>query len=469
MKVCLINPPITLRDRYGSITHEGGGRQAPLGICYIAAVLIRNKIPVSIIDAEAENISINDVIKRLKKFKCDFIGITSTTVAFYKAVELAKKIKKFNKEIFIAIGGPHVSTIPKMTMKHTCFDVGIVGEGECTILELITSLINKENFENIDGLVFQKKGKIIRTNQRKPIENLDDLPYPARELLPDKNLYNPPPMNYQKKPVLSIVTSRGCPNKCTFCNHAVFGYKYRIHSSRRIVQEIKMLIKEYNAKEISIVDDNFTVDNTRVFELCSLIKQDHINIPWTARVSENTVTKKLLKVMKEAGCWYIEIGIESGSQRVLDDIKKETTLEKIADIVKYADKIGISVKGFFIIGYPTDTKESIEQTIKFAKKIPLTDIVTTIFTPFPNTEAFVQAKKHGKLISGRDWTKFNNWEVVSLPGNITKTQLINYWKQMYRGFYFRPIIVWKHLKQIKNWTAVQRYVKGVKILIKTLF
>ena len=469
MRVCLINPPITPKERYGNIAKDGGGKQAPLGICYLAAVLKKNKIPVSIIDAEAENLSYGGILKRIKIFRCNFVGITSTTVAFSKALELAKKIKYSNKDIFTAIGGPHVSALPQETLEHNCFDVGVIGEGEYTFLELVQALSNKKNYENIKGLVIKKNGKIIKTKSREPIENLDELPYPARELLPDKNLYNPPPMNYLKKPVLSIVTSRGCPNKCTFCDHGVFGYKFRGHSAKRIVEEIKMLIRDYNAKEISIVDDNFTVDKKRVFEFCRLLKQNKINIPWNARVSENTVTKKMLKSMKETGCWYIEIGIETGSPRVLKDLKKETTLEKIADIVKYANKIGFEVKGFFIIGTPTDTKESIEQTIKFAKKIPLTDIVTTIFTPFPNTEAYSQSKKYGKILHNSDWAKFNNWEVVFLPKNLAKEQIGYYWKKFYREFYFRPAIILRNLKQINNWIAIKRYFRGAKVLIKTLF
>lgn len=468
MKTCLINPQITLEERYNPIIKEGAGKQAPLGICYLAAVLKKNNIPVSIIDAEAENLISSDILKRLEKLKCDFVGITSSTVAFPKSLELANKIKYSNKDIFIAIGGPHVSASPQETLKHDCFDVGVIGEGEYALLELVKALSNKKNYENINGLVIKKNGKIIKTKSREPIENLDEIPYPARELLPDKNLYNPPPMNYLKKPVLSIVTSRGCPNKCTFCDHAVFGSRFRSHSAKRIVDEIKTLIKDFNAKEIYIVDDTFTVDKERVFKFCRLLKKNKINIPWAARPSVNTVTKKMLKAMKGAGCWYIEIGIETGSSRVLKDIKKETTLEKIEDTVKYANKIGIMVKGHFIIGHPTDTKESIEQTIKFAKKIPLTDIVATIFTPFPNTEAYSQSKKCGR-ISNSDWAKFNNWEVVFLPKNLTKKQLECYWKRFYREFYFRPAIIFIHLKKMSNWLAVKRYFRGARVLIKTLF
>ncbi len=468
-KVTFINPPITAEERYGSVVKDGGGRQAPLGICYIAAVLQKEGIPVSIIDAEAENLDYKQIWKRLEKFGTDIVGIASTTVAFHRALDLAKKIKASKKDMFIAIGGPHVSALPDMTMKFNCFDVGVVGEGEYTFLDVVKAISEDRGFENIDGLMFRKDGQVIKNAPRKLIENLDELPYPARELLPDQDLYNPPPMNYIKKPVLSVITSRGCPNQCTFCDHSVFGHKFRCHSAKRVVDEIKMLIKKYGAKEISVVDDTFTVDKKRVFEFCRLLKKNKIKIPWNARISENTVNKEMLKEMREAGCWYLEIGIETGSPKVLKDIRKGTTLERIADIVTYADKLGYRVKGFFIIGHPTDTKESIEQTIKFAKSIPLTDIVTTIFTPFPNTPAYDQAKQHGRILAEQDWTKFNNWEVVFLPGKLTKKQLQDSWKRMYREFYFRPSTFWRHLKQIRNITAVRRYMRGMKVIFRTLF
>jgi radical SAM superfamily enzyme YgiQ (UPF0313 family) len=472
MKITLINPPITPEERYGSVVKEGAGKQAPLGICYIAAVLKKNKIPVSIIDAEAENMDYSQIIVRLKKFGATAVGIASTTVAFHRALELARRIKKADPDIFIFIGGPHVSALPELTMRFDCFNVGVVGEAEYTVLELIKALSHdgqRIDFESIPGLIYRKDGKILCSVPRQLITNLDELPYPARELLPDPDLYNPPPMNYLKKPVLSVVTSRGCPNQCTFCDHGVFGHNFRCHSAKRVVEEIKMLIKEYGAREISIVDDTFTVDKNRVFEFCRLLKKNRINLPWNARISENTVNKEMLRAMRDAGCWYIEIGIETGSPRVLKDIRKGTTLEKVADIVTYADKLGFRVKGFFIIGHPTDTKESIEQTIEFAKSIPLTDIVTTIFTPFPNTPAYEQAKQHGRFIFEQDWTKFNNWEVVFLPGKLTKKQLQDSWKRMYREFYFRPAVLWCHLKQIRNPTAVLRYARGFKVVVKTLF
>ncbi|MFH2021107.1 MAG: radical SAM protein [archaeon] len=469
MKTVLINPPITSQERYGSIVKDGGGRQAPLGICFVAAVLRKNNFPVSVIDAEGENLTYKDIMERLRNENADIVGITSTTVAFHRSLELAKSIRKFDKNITIIIGGSHVSAMPEMTMKYDCFDIGAYGEAEYTFLELAQKVSNNDDWKNIDGIVYNDNGKIVKTLPRPLIADLDELPYPAIDLLSNLDLYNPPPMNYLNKPVLSVVTSRGCPNQCIFCDHSVFGNKYRYHSAKRIVEEIKHLIKEYGAKEISIVDDNFTVNKNRVYEFCDLMIKNRVKIPWNARISANTVSKDMLKKMREAGCWYLEIGIETGSPKVLKDIKKGTTHDKISEMVKYADELGYHVKGFFMIGHPTDTEKSIRQTIDYAKSIPLTDIVTTIFTPFYNTQAYEEAKTHGRFLYKQDWTKLSTWEVVFVPKGLTKKKLQYYWKQMYREFYFRPITLWRHLKQIRNWTAVKRYLRGAKVAVKLLF
>lgn len=468
MNITLINPPITLQERYGSVVKEGGGRQAPLGICYIAAVLEKNRINVSIIDAEAENLSYNKIIQRLEKFQTNIVGITSTTVAFHRALELARLLKKKRKDIITIIGGPHVCCMPEQAMSFDCFDIGVYGEGEYTTLDIVRALENGKPIKNIPGILYKEDNKVKFSKPRGFIENLDELPYPARHLLPDKNLYNPPPMNYLKKPILSVITSRGCPNQCNFCDKAVFGSRFRCHSAKRVVDEIEFLINEFGAKEISIVDDTFTVNKDRVFDFCRLLKERNIKIQWNARISENTVTKEMLTEMSKAGCWYVEIGVETGNPEVMKFIRKGTTLEKLRDIVTWANKLGMIVKGFFIIGHQIDTDDTIKQTIEFAKSIPLTDIVATILTPFPNTEIYKIAEQYGKFIHKQDYSIFNGWEIVYVANGLTKEKLKYYWKKIYRDFYFRPIIIWRHLKHLKNFTAIKRYLRGVKVLIKTL-
>jgi radical SAM superfamily enzyme YgiQ (UPF0313 family) len=264
LRVVLINPPITPFERYGSNIGKAGGRQVPLGICYIAAVLRLGKIEVKIIDAEAENLDYKEIINRIKTFKADVVGITSTTVAFHRTLELTKKIKEYDKDLPVVLGGSHITALPDYSMSFDCFDYGVVGEGEITFYQLLQAINKGSDFEKVDGILFRKGGEIIKTKPREYIKDLDMLPFPARDMLADINLYPPPPMNYRHKPVLNLITSRGCPNRCIFCDRNVFGQRYREHSAEYVIKEIEHLVNEFGAKELAFVDDTFTINRKRV-------------------------------------------------------------------------------------------------------------------------------------------------------------------------------------------------------------
>lgn len=464
MQLTLINPPITPQERYGSSIGASGGRHAPLGICYLAAFLEKNGIDVEIIDAEAEGLEYSNIISRIKKFKSDVVGITSTTVAFHRALELANKIKEYNSDIPIIIGGPHVTALPEYTISFDCFDVGVLREGEITTLELLKALDQGTDLKNIDGIVYKDSKKIAHfTKLREYIPDLDILPFPARHLLKDIKLYLPQPMNYRNTPVVSIITSRGCPNRCTFCDRNVFGQRYREHSAEYVVAEIEHLIATYKIKEIVFVDDTFTINKKRVEKIMELMEERGISLDWTCMARVNTVTKSLLKKMKKSGCWHISYGIESGNQETLDLIKKGITLEQVKNAIKWSAHEGIRTKGYFIIGNPKDSLEIINETIDFAKSLPLTDVVVTINTPIPNTESFETASQYGKLDT-HDWSKFSYWQPVFVPDGFDEESLISLQKKFYRDFYFRPSIFLKHLRQIKGINDVKRYCKGIKAI-----
>ena len=464
MHITLINPPITLQERYGSGIGASGGRQAPLGICYVAAFLEKNGISVRIIDAEAEELDYSNIISRIKKSKLNIVGITSTTVAFHRAIELANRIKESDPETQIIIGGPHVTALPDYTISFDCFDVGVLGEGEITTFELIKAIEKGIELKNVDGIVFRDSNHNAQfTKPREYIQNLDILPFPSRHLLPDINLYPPPPMNYRKQPVANIITSRGCPNSCTFCDRNVFGKRYREHSAEYVIAEIEHLIETYNIREIAFVDDTFTINKKRLEKIIDLMAEKGIKLNWTCMARVNTVSKKLLEKMKKSGCWHISYGIESGNQEILDIIKKGITLEQVRNAIKWSAEVGIHTKGFFIIGNPKDSIEIINETINFAKSLPLTDVVVTINTPIPNTESYENASQYGKLDT-HDWSKFSYWQPVFVPFGFTEESLVNLQKKFYREFYFRPSIFLMHLKQIKSITDIKRYFKGIKAI-----
>ncbi|MDD5650162.1 MAG: radical SAM protein, partial [Candidatus Nanoarchaeia archaeon] len=366
-KVLLITPPI-FKEMYG-VFAEAGGKNAPMGLLYLAAILKKNNIDVEILDAEGENLEVKEVIQKIKEIKPNLIGLTAATAAISKTILLATKIKEELKDIKVIIGGPHVTALPKETLENTIFDLGMIGEAEYTFLELVQALRDGKEYKKIKSLVYRdKNNKVVINPRRELIENLDELPLPAWELLKDFNIYTPQLTAYRKKPVGTIISSRGCPFQCIFCDRNIFGNKFRARSAKNVLEEVDYLIKNYKVKEIKFIDDTFTINKQRVLDICKLLMERKYNLIWSCSIRADTVDKELLTTMKKAGCWFVSLGVESGNEKVLRDIKKNLTKDQIRNACKLAKEAGLKTRGFFIIGHPTDTKETIRETIDFAKE-----------------------------------------------------------------------------------------------------
>jgi len=447
MKITLINPFITSSQRYGRNISVIGGHQAPLGLCYLAAFLKKNGFEVSLIDAEKDRLDNSAIINRIKTFMPDAIGITSTTVAFNRAHLTVTDIKLFNADIPIIIGGPHVTANPYKTLSSECFDYGIMKEGEITLCELLKALKDGSSIRGTQGIIYRENGKVIINPPRPYIKDLDFLPFPARHLLPEIKKYLPPLGCYIKKPVISMITSRGCPYECIFCDNNVFGRFVRYHSPEYVVGEIESAIELYGAKEIFFLDDTFTINEERVKKILFLLKEKKLKIKWSCMTNVKNLTKELLSEMKNAGCWQIAVGVESGNQKVLDFIKKKINLDEVKNAVKWSRELGIYVKGFFMLGHPIDTIETINETINFAKSSPFDDVVVTIATPMPGTEFYSIAPEFGRLREN-NWLDFSYWKTAFVPQSLTERILYQKQRQFYRDFYFRPGVVLRQLSKI---------------------
>jgi len=458
MKVSLINPLITSAERYGFDIGAIGGHQAPLGLCYLAAFLQGNGLEVNLIDAEAERLPDSVVIERLKKFKPNAIGITSTTVAFYRALQLAQCIKSYNPAIPVIIGGSHVSANPDKTLSYKYFDFGILGEGEITFSELLRAIETGASVENIQGIAYRKYDQVVLTARRPYINNLDSLPFPARHLLFDIKRYRPPVGCHIKTPVISMITSRGCPYRCIFCDTNVFGHGIRYHSPGYMAAEIRSVISSYGAKEIAFVDDTFTIDTGRVEKIVSLISK--FKIKWTCMTRANKLNRELLNEMKNAGCWQIGIGIESGNQQIRDFIKKDINIKDVYNTVKWSTEAGIYVKGFFMLGHPHDTLDTINDTIKLATSMPLSDVVVTIATPIPGTEFYKIAPKYGTF-KNDDWRKYSYWMPVFIPNGLSKDILLRKQQQFYLRFYLRPQVIFRQILKIRSLPQLFSHVSAI--------
>ena len=458
--ILLINPHIASEERYGKKIADIGGHQMPLGIFYLASYLLQRNISTHIIDAEMEGWCHEDVVAQITKLSPKLVGITATTVGFKNAHRLAQLIRQQHPDITLVIGGPHMTAMPMLTMKTQSFDFGITNEGEIPLYQLIQFLFFQQGrLEDINNLYFYHQGEIKKNKGGWIVEDLDQLPFPARHLSPDIRRYRPPIGAFLKIPVINLITSRGCPYLCIFCDNNTFGRKTRFFSAEYVVNEIKEVMAKYQAAEIAFLDDTFILDKKRLYRIFELLDQEKISFPWTCMSRVNNLDYQTLKFLKEHGLWQLRIGVESGNADVLKFIKKGITLEQVKNVTRWARELGIRTTGFFIIGHHTDTKETIQQTIDFATSIPLNDAIFTINTPIPGTESYLLASKYG-CFDEQDWTAFNYWTPIFVPQGLTKEDLIRAQAQAYRRFYFRWGPIYDRLKRIRSWAECSALLKN---------
>jgi len=473
-KILLINPPISFNEQFVGGSKNVAGLLAPLGLAYIAAYLENNCHKVRIIDGMVENINVDDIAKIAKTY--DMVGITSITLFDLRSRETAAAIKQTDKDVPIVLGGPHPTVVPFESLKDRNVDYVIRGEGEITILELIDVMGGKKKPEDVLGLAFKKKGikgnkdKIIINENRPLIKNLDEIPMPARHLLPMK-LYKYSEGRAKNKKALSMISSRGCVHNCSFCsNNEMFRRIFRAHSPERVVEEMEVLIKKYKAKEIGFWDDNIMFIKKRVIEICNLIKERDIEIDWHAEGRVDAADFEVLKKMKESGCYLLAYGVESGSERILKDIGKNVTKNKIRNAFAMSKKVGLMTRGYFILGFIGETLKEMNQTIGFAKELN-PDIATFAFlTPLPGTRDFTRAQKEGRF--DKDYYKkrlipeFNFLDKpIYLPTGIKEEQMINIHRKAYREFYFRPSYMVKQIKNIKSFADIKRLLNGAMAVV----
>ncbi len=457
-EIVLLFPPDT--DKPYKDLEDAASILPPMGISYIAGLLREKGVVVRAIDGYAEGLSIDQTIDRILDENSPILGISMTSAVIFIGNEIAKRVKARNPNIVVLVGGPHISAVPQETMERMSnFDIGIIGEGELTCYELVEHLKNNnyeiDNLDGIDGIIYRKNEKIVKTKSREYIKDLDILPFPAFDLLPElTKFYTLPGDNIKRLPAISLVTSRGCPKCCTFCDRSTFGRKFRSHSSQYIVRLIKYLVDRYGIKDIGFYDDNLMANPKKLREFCDLLICEKIDLTWSCEGSIDFAKEEDLRLMKSAGCWQIAWGIESGSQEMLDVYKKGVTVEKMKTVLITADKAGIDNRGFFMLGGFKESKKTIQETFKFIKETPLVNFHITYFTVYPGSEAARDAHKYG--IYNDDWKLLNSFTPNFQPFTISREELDKYFKKAYIVFYFRPRIVVYFLGKLLKEPAISK-------------
>jgi radical SAM superfamily enzyme YgiQ (UPF0313 family) len=445
--ILLANAPHSLHQRYGKLASVGA-TLPHMGLLMLAAVLQYSGHRVRIIDSSAQNLGYKETLEEIIRFRPDIVGFTAVTPSILKTAKMASMVKNFFPAIPILIGGPHFTAIPEKTLKdYPVFDYGIIGEGEATVLDTVDALSANRIPSNVAGIVFRENGKLHFNPPRPPIIELDSLPFPAWKLLDDfPSRYHPALFKYKRLPSTHIISSRGCPYKCIFCDTSVFSRRIRFHSPEYVLAMVDFLVKHFKIKEIIFEDDQFLVQRERVEKICEGLLKSKLNIAWSCSGRVNSVNDiGLLKLMKRSGCWQISYGIESANQKILDFAKKAITIDQVENAVRLTHKAGILSKGYFIFGLPFEDEETMENTIGFAKRIPLNDMSIFTLTPFPGSEMYDIAKKHGTI--KKDYEKMNLLDVVYVPNGLSQKKLLHYQKRFMKEFYLRPRILGNYIKR----------------------
>jgi len=416
-----------------------------LGLVYLAAYIREKGFKVKIIDAPALKISVESFEDYLKKHygheQPRYVGFTAVTSSVKNAYAMAKIIKKVFPETKIVFGGVHPTVLPEEVINQNEIDIVVKGEGEITFHEILKG----NNLASINGLVYQKDGEITYNPPRKRIQNLDELPFPAYDLLPMDEYY-PAKGSYEKLPAISMLTSRGCPGRCTFCNKTI-GEQMVFRSAESLIKEIKMLIKDYGIKQIMFYDDTFTVFKENVRKFCQILLEEKINISWCCFSRVDYVNLDLLKLMKQSGCHQIMYGIESGDQQVLDSINKNTSLDLAREMVRLTKLAKIDVRGAFMIGNPIETKETVLKTLDFAIELDPEIAIFNIATPYPGTQMFDEAKNKD-LILTYDWNDYDLSKPIMKLENLSQEEILKLYRYCFRKFYFRPKYILMRIKRL---------------------
>lgn len=349
--------------------------EAPLGLAYIAGVLLKASHSVRFIDYEVENFSSDSLGKIIRDFKPDLVGISFRTASFRSAKTVCSLIRACDSGIKIMVGGPHVTAFPAESLKDLPADIAVRGEGELTVLELVDALKRGASLKGIEGLTFFENKELVHNQSRPWIENLDSLPFPPREIMPmDKYMVN------------SIITSRGCPFDCIYCDKVISSRKIKFRSAQNTFAEIEFVEKNYKKKFVYFIDDHFMLNRKRIYAIFDMIKKGNLNnFQWICQSRVDGVDEDILNQARQVGCKEIMYGIETGDEEELKFINKKTTIEQARKAITLTHKAQISIRGNFMIGFPVSTHKSVKNTIRFADSLPIDIYRFFIVSPLPNT------------------------------------------------------------------------------------
>ena len=421
----------------------------PFGLLYVAAALEADGHQVEIVDGELDNLTPENILQKIKDSNPDILGVGATTVDFDDGNLILKEAKE-RLGVRTVLGGPHATVLADQVLtENPHIDYLVRGEGEITARELVRQLNGNANgsLNQIEGLSYRQDGQIVHNQDRPMIADLNQNVLPARHLIDQRSYLLPVPGKGMRS-MTPIQTIRGCAFRCIYC-YRMFGHSVRFRDIVLVVDEIEDCLNNHGVESITFIDDTFAINQNRVVELCEEIKRRKLKFPWRCYTRANTINIDMLKIMKEAGCRQISIGVESGNQEILDIAGKNIKLEHYVKAYKLLEETGFEKRGSFILGLPYETTQTLRDTIDFAKRLRLDRAFFNICTPYPQTRLFEMAEKHeGIRLTSDSWNEFRRWgnAVVELE-EVSREQLIEWQKIAMMEFYARPRIILHHIAE----------------------
>ncbi|MFA5039013.1 MAG: radical SAM protein [Candidatus Omnitrophota bacterium] len=472
LKVVLINPPTfrMIKPCVPGIVNdpESSGHYPPVGLLYIAAMA--ETVPgceVRVLDAAAEHLDYARIESYLRHEAPDIVGIQAMTYTLIDSLETARTAKKVNPRVHVCIGGPHVSIYPEETLAFPEVDSVAIGEGEYIFADLLKAVLAGADLSGVTGLMYKKDGKALSAGPRGFIENIDALPFPARHLLPLERYWS---ILFRSRSVTTMISSRGCPYQCIFCERPHLGKKFRFRSAENVVGELSRAV-ESGIKGFVFYDDTFTVNRQRVYDICDGILEKKLDIDWSIRARVDTVDEKMLKKLRTAGCRTINFGVESGNPEILKVLRKDIDLKQVQNAFLWCKRLGIRTLGYFMLGNPQESRQQVLETIDFAKRLNPDYINVSLTTPFPGTDLYQMGMDRG-LFASDYWKEFaRHPDVNFIPRlweeRMSERELRDLLGYAYKNFYARPSIVLKQLLAVKSFRELSRKCRmGIRLLFK---
>lgn len=444
----------------------------PLGLMYIASY-VRKYVPgieTTILDCEIDGLSDSQIEERLRTIKPDFVTFTVPTPTVNICQRISDLAKKVNSKTIVVWGGLHPTVFPKECVKHPSVDYAVIGEGEEIIRKLVQRLRDGgDDFSDIPGIAFKSgSGDPVQNPAHELIQDLDTIPFPAYDLI-DVTRYHTAPSKKlsNSSSTMNIMTSRGCVFDCIHCiSKTTWKRRMRFRSPQNVADEMEYCINEFGVKEFNFMDDLFGINEKRVIEVCEEIAQRNLGAKWVAFARTDTVTEPMLRAMKKAGCVQISMGIESGNQDVLDKMRKSLRLDQVRRGIALMKKHGFEVHSSFMLGNIGETKDTMQDTINFAKELDIDNATFFITSPYPGTDLYSVSLEGGLITPQTPWEEFiplGTKQPLLVQSQIPYETLIQYQKKAFREFYLRPRILIKKFVRIRSLSDVRTLMEGLTV------